>query len=45
MCTAASVDDMEKYANLLESVYGGLHLEETEQLPAFLRLLPPAVGL
>jgi hypothetical protein len=45
LLSAGTVEDLRKYARLLDSVYGGLNLEETEQLPAFLRQLPLAIGL
>jgi hypothetical protein len=37
--SAETVDDMRKYAHLLDSVYGDLDLETAEKVPAFLRLL------
>jgi hypothetical protein len=43
--SAETVDDMRKYASLLDSVYGDLDLEVATQLPAFLRELPETVGL
>jgi hypothetical protein len=38
--SAESVDDMRKYAHLLDSVYGDLDLETNEKVPEFLRQLP-----
>ena len=45
--SAESVDEMRKYAHLLDSVYGDLNLETTEKVPEFLRqlLLNRALGL
>ena len=37
--SAETVDDMRKYASLLDSVYGDLKLETAEKVPAFLRQL------
>jgi len=39
--SAGTVDDMRKYAHLLDSVYGDLDLESAEKVPALLRQLPP----
>jgi hypothetical protein len=39
--SAEIVDDMRKYAHLLDSVYGDLDLETAEKVSAFLRQLPP----
>jgi len=39
--SAKTVDDMRKYAHLMDSVYGDLNLETAEKVPAFLRQLPP----
>jgi hypothetical protein len=40
LLSAETVDDMRKYASLLDSVYGDLSLEGAEKVPAFLRQLP-----
>jgi len=40
LLSAETVDDMRKYAHLLDSVYGDLDLETAEKVPAFLRQLP-----
>jgi hypothetical protein len=47
LLSAETVDDMRKYAHLLDSVYGDLDLEATEKVPEFLRqlLLNRALGL
>jgi hypothetical protein len=37
--SAETVEDMRKYAGLLDSVYGDLRLEAAEKVPAFLRRL------
>jgi hypothetical protein len=39
LLSAETVDDMRKYAHLLDSVYGDLDLETAEKVPAFLRQL------
>lgn len=38
--SAETVEDMRKYASLLDSVYGDLDLIAAEKIPAFLRQLP-----
>src|SRR5208282_6791478 len=40
LLSAETVDDMRKYADLLNLVYGGLKLEKTAATPAFLGGLP-----
>jgi len=45
MLSAETVDDMRKYAGLLAIVYGGIKFENANPKPAFLRELPPVVGL
>ena len=43
--SSETVEDMRKYAQLLDSVYGELKLEKAEQTPGFLRELPRILGL
>jgi hypothetical protein len=43
--SAETVEDMRKYAQLLDSVYGDLDLQTADQSPAFLRELPGALRL
>jgi hypothetical protein len=43
--SSETVEDMRKYAQLLDSVYGELSFEATEKIPSFLRELPSALDL
>lgn len=43
--SAETVEDMRKYARLLDSIYGDLDHENVGQYPEYLRKLPEALGL
>lgn len=43
--SSETVEDMRKFAQLLDSVYGELKLEKAEQTPSFLQELPSILGL
>jgi hypothetical protein len=43
--SSETVEDMRKYAQLLDSVYGELKLEKADQTPGFLQELPRILGL
>ncbi len=45
LLSSCTPEDMERYRELLESVYGEMVMEPTDEGPAFLRELPRIVGL
>ena len=44
LLSAKTLDDMGRYADLFNQVYGELELEKVERSPEFLRLLPSITG-
>jgi hypothetical protein len=45
LLSAESVEDMGKYAQLLNLVYGSMKYEARDQVPEFLKELPRMIGL
>jgi hypothetical protein len=45
LLSAESVEDMRKYAQLLNLVYGSMKYEASDQVPEFLKELPRIIGL